>query len=85
MEERANENEPGLRIIGAFFPAVVTAHLLSVWLPKPLAWAGSVIGWLIFFYWFPSRAGMSLRRWLVIASVLTLLVLIAATFQPDML
>jgi hypothetical protein len=75
----------GARIAGVFLPMAVTAHLLSNWLPKPLAWAGSNFVWLLVIYWFPSRSGMRLRRWVIIVSVLSILAAALSILLPDLL
>ena len=78
-------SEPiGVRLAILFVPIVVSAKLLAVVLPKPVAWAVSMFAWMLAIYWFPSRADISLRRWLIIVSVSAVVALLLATFQPDL-
>ena len=83
-EESGSKDQLVVRMAGAFLPTVVTAHLLSIWLPKPLAWAVSVLGWNLAIYWMPPKPEMSFRRWLVIVVVLTLATLVLLILWPNM-
>jgi hypothetical protein len=81
-KEVASGNDLGARVVILFIPVLLTARLLSLWLPKPLAWSASMFGWMLLIYWVPSRTNMKLRRWLTIVSIAAALALILAKLQP---
>lgn len=83
-EELASGEPIGVRLAILFVPIVVSARLLALALPRPVAWAVSMFAWMVVIYWFPSRTNMSLRRWLIIVSVSAIVALLLATFQPDL-
>jgi hypothetical protein len=83
-EGRAGGGEVAVRVVVLFVPIVVTARLLSHWAPKPLAWAVSMLVWMLAIYWLPTRTDLSLRRWLIIVSASALAAFLLATFDPDM-
>jgi hypothetical protein len=81
-QDKADGDGRAVRLAGVFLPTVVTAHLLTIWLPKGVAWAISIFAW----------SGMVLmpgtlreRRWfwLIVLSILSLLAFILATFFPN--
>jgi hypothetical protein len=82
-EERPNGDEVAVRMVILFVPIILTARLLGLWVPKPIAWAASMFGWMFAIYWLPSRSDMKLRRWLIIVTVSATAVLILATLQPN--
>lgn len=83
--EGANENDIGVRIAVLFIPVTVAALLLSAWLPRPVAWAGSAFAGLLLIYSFPSKANISLRRWLIIASLSSALIFCIGLVAPELL
>lgn len=83
-EERASGDEVGIRVVVLFVPLVLTARLLGLWVPKPLAWALSMLAWMLAIYWLPTRTDLSLRRWLIIVSASAFLAFLLASFQPDL-
>lgn len=84
-EEHASGNEVAVRVVVLTIPVVLTARLLDLWLPKPLAWPLSMIAWMLAVYWLPRRTDLSLRRWLIVVSASALLAFLVAIFQPDLL
>jgi hypothetical protein len=82
--ERASGDEVAVRVVVLSVPIVLTGRLLSLWVPKPMAWAVSMLGWMLAVYWLPSRTDLSLRRWLIIVSASAILAFVLATLQPDM-
>ena len=85
MSEAEGTGELAVRLAGAFLPTVVTANLLGVWLPKPLAWAISIAAWNVAIYLIPPRPTMSFKRWLMIVLVLVIAGMVIAIVQPTML
>jgi hypothetical protein len=83
-EERASGDEVAVRVVVLFVPIVLTARLLSLWVPKPLAWAVSMLAWMLAIYWLPTRTDLSLRRWLIIVSASAIFAFLLAIFQPDL-
>jgi lysylphosphatidylglycerol synthetase-like protein (DUF2156 family) len=83
-EERGSGDEVATRLVVLFVPIVLTAHLLSLRLPKAIAWAVSMFAWMLAIYWLPSRTDLSLRRWLIIVSASAVLAFLLATIQPGM-
>jgi len=84
-KEDADTGEPiAVRLAILLVPIFLSARLLAWKLPRPLAWAASMFAWMLVVYWFPSRAEISLRRWLIIVSVSAVVALLLATFQPDL-
>ena len=82
-KETKHENDLGVRVAGVFLPTLVTAHLLAVWIPKPLAWAVSIFTWNLAVFWVPPRPHLTLRRWLIIVSALSLLAFVLLTVMPN--
>ena len=74
----------GIRVACAYVPAGVTANIAAHWLAKPLAWAMGSFVWLLVAYWLTPKSGMRFWRWLLIVASLSLLIWLAARFQPDM-
>lgn len=72
------------RLVVLFVPIVLTAHLLSLRLPKPVAWAVSMFGWMMAIYWLPSRTDLKLKSWLIFVTLSSLFAFLLAWFQPDM-
>lgn len=83
-EERAGGDEVAVRVAVLFVPIVLTARLLSLWVPKPFAGAVSMVAWMLAIYWLPTRTDLSLWRWLTIVSASTILAFLLASFQPDL-
>lgn len=84
-ENSAGRDEVATRVVVLIIPIVLTARLLDLWLPKPLAWPLSMVAWMLAIYWLPRRTDLSLRRWLIIVSVSAFLAFLVAIFQPDLL
>jgi hypothetical protein len=83
MSKEAEGGDLGIRMAGVFLPTIVTANLAAVWLPKPLALAGSIFVWAIAVYWIPSKPRLKLRSWLIVVSVLTLFSFLLAVFVAN--
>lgn len=83
-EKRASGDEVSIRVVVLFVPIVLTARLLDIWVPKPLAWAVSMVAWMLAIYWLPTRTDLSLRRWLIIVSASAIAAFLLAILQPDM-
>jgi hypothetical protein len=83
-EGLASGDEVAARVVVLFVPILLTARLLSLWVPRPMAWAVSMFGWMLAIYWLPSRTDMTLRRWLIIVSASAIVALILARLQPNM-
>lgn len=84
MSERES-GELSVRVAGAFLPTVVTANLLGVWLPKPVAWAVSILIWNLAMYRVPPRPAISFQRWFLIVVTIAIVTALVATFQPTIL
>ncbi len=83
-EKIACKDEVAVRAVLLFVPVGLTTRLLGIWIPKPLAVAVSMLGWMLAIYWLPTRTDLSLRRWLIVVSVSTILSFLLAVFEPDM-
>jgi len=77
-------SEVAARTVVLFLPILLPARLLGLLVPKPLAWAGSMLAWLLAIYWLPSRTAMSLRRWLIIVFASATVTFLVALVQPDL-
>ena len=83
-EKRGSGEQVAARLVVLFVPIVLTAHLLSLRVPKPLAWAVSMFGWMLAIYWLPSRTDLKLKPWLIFVTLSSLLAFLLAWLQPDM-
>ena len=85
MSSRDQEHgsDLGIRVAGVFLPTVVSAHLMAVWLPKPIAWAISIFLWNFAVFWVGPRPRLTIRRWLIIVCALSLLAFVVLTFLPN--
>lgn len=84
-EEQEARGDIAVRTVLLFVPINLTASFLNLWTPKPLAWPVSMIAWMLLIYWLPTRASISLRRWLIIVSISTTIAFVVAILQPDLL
>ena len=74
----------GVRVISAYVPAVVSAHIAANWLPKPWAWALSTFVCLLLMYWLPPKSRMRIGRWLLVVASVSVLIWLLVKLQPDM-
>ena len=81
-QDKADGDERAVRLAGVFLPTVVTAHLLTLWLPKGVAWAISIFAWNGFVV-MPGTPRKRRWRWLILLSILSLLAFVLATFFPN--
>lgn len=84
-EDEYSRRDLGVRVAGVFLPTVVTAHFLAVWLPKPVAWASSIVAWNLIAYLIRPKPQISLKLWLLIVSVITMATVLVAVFDPTLL
>jgi len=82
-DESDSRSSIGERLAILFVPVLVTARVLNHWLPLPVAWGSSFFLWMMLIYWFPSRSGMSFKRWLIVASGASLIAVLVAIISPD--
>jgi hypothetical protein len=83
-ERRSGGDEVAIRVMVLFVPIVLTARLLGLWVTRPVAWAVSMLAWMLAIYWLPTRTNLSLRRWLIIVSAAVVLTFLIAILQPDL-
>ncbi len=74
----------GVRVMTAYVPTVVTAHIAANWLPKHWAMGMSTFAFLLMSYWLPPKSRKKFSLWLLIVASLALLVWILVRLQPDM-
>lgn len=83
-EEEKPNRDIGARLAILFVPIVLSAHLVSLLIPKPVAWAASIFLWMMAIYWIPSRAALRFCHWLVVVAISSILALVLATIKPDL-
>jgi len=66
MPSDGSGGDVALRVVVLLVPIVVTARVLSLWLPDAIACAMSTSVWMFSIYWFPSRVQIPFKRWLLI-------------------
>jgi hypothetical protein len=73
----------GVRCAILIMPIVITARLLELRFPRPLAWGTAMLAWMLIIYWFPSRSALSLKKWLLIVGLSTTFAVLTAIAMPD--
>lgn len=73
----------GVRVAFAYAPAIITAHLMARWLPKPFAWGTSAFLWLLVSYWIPPPSKKRFGRWLAVVLSASIVVWLLVKLQPD--
>ena len=81
--ERGSENHMGVRLVLLLVPVPITARLLAMWLPLPVARGGSMFAWMLLIYWLPWRADISFRMWMCIVGVSSMTAFFLAVVAPS--
>jgi hypothetical protein len=80
------DNSLAVRCAILTMPIVLTARLLELRFPRPLAWGVSMVAWMLIVYWFPSRSShVSLKKWLMIVGLSATLAVLTAIVIPEWL
>ena len=80
-----SDNPLAMRVAILIIPIAISARLLELIIPKPIAWPLVMAAWMVLIYWVPSRSNVSLKRWLVVVAISTALAVLAAIVIPDWL
>ena len=80
--EPAGESHMGIRLVLLLIPVPLTARLLAIWLPFPVAVGGSFFAWMLLIYWIPWRANISFGKWLLIVGASSITACFLAVVVP---
>lgn len=79
----AGKSHMGIRLVALLIPVPITARLLAIWLPFPVAGGGSLFAWMLLIYWIPWRANISFGKWLLIVSASAITAFFLAAVAPS--
>jgi hypothetical protein len=83
MADIPKDDSLALRCAILITPIALTASLLELRFPKPMARAMATLAWMLAIYWFPWRAHLRLTKWLIIVSISTALAVVSSIVLPD--
>ena len=83
MTDTKTGDSLALRCAILVIPVALTAGLLQLATPRPVAWGAATLGWMLAIYWLPSRTNVGLKKWVIVVVISTAFVVISSIVWPN--